>query len=84
MTYPGLHPQDRPVVLACLRARRRQLALVRRMEAEQANLRGFKLESHKYTCAHLRRETRLQLKAIREVLHALFDEQLTREPPAQW
>ena len=73
MTYPGLHPQDRPVVLACFRARRRQLALVRRREQEQARLKGFQLESHQYTCARVRREIRMQLKAMREVLHALFD-----------
>ena len=69
MTYPSL----RPVAAACFRAVRRRLAYVRGHERTLAALRGFRREVAARTCARLRRETRLQLKAMRRLLHALFD-----------
>ena len=71
MTYPGLHPGARPVVAACFRQTRRRLAYVRQQERQLAALRGFRREVAARTCARLRRETRLQLQAMRQLLHAL-------------
>ena len=61
MTSPGLRPGTRPVAAACVRAVRRRLASVRSHERILTALRGF------------RRETRLQLQAMRQLLHALCD-----------
>jgi hypothetical protein len=61
MTYSGLGPGARPVAAACFRAVRRRLTSVRGHERTLAALRGF------------RRETRLQLQAMRQLLHALCD-----------
>jgi hypothetical protein len=73
MTYPGLHPGARPVVATCFRQTRRRLAYVRQQEQQLARWRGFRREVAARTCARLRRETRLQLQAMRRLLHALFD-----------
>ena len=73
MTYPGLHPGARPVVAACFRQTRRRLAYVRQQEQQLARRRGFRREMVAQTCARLRRETRLQLHAMRQLLHTLFD-----------
>ncbi len=73
MTYPGLHPGARPVVAACFRQTRRRLAYVRQQEQQLARRRGVRREMVARTCARLRRETRLQLHAMRQLLHALFD-----------
>jgi len=50
---------------------RQCLADVRQRALELAQLRGFRREMAARTCARLRRETRLQLVALRQVLHAL-------------
>jgi hypothetical protein len=71
MTYPGLHARDRPTAAACFRAVRRRLAYVRQKELELAQLQGFRREMHQRTCDRVRRETRLQLQAMRQLLHAL-------------
>ena len=73
MTYPGLHPGARPVVAACFRQTRRRLAYVRQQEQQLARRRGFRREMVARTYARLRRETRLQLHAMRQLLHTLFD-----------
>lgn len=72
MTYPGLRPCDRLVAVACFRAVRRRLAYVRCKERRLTTLSGFRREVAERTCARLRRETRLQLTAMRELLHRLF------------
>jgi hypothetical protein len=73
MTYPGLRPGARPVAAACFRAVRQRLASVRGQERTLAALRGFRREVAARTCARLRRETRLQLQAMRQLLHTLCD-----------
>ncbi len=73
MTYPGLRPGARPIAAACFRAVRRRLAYVRGHERTLAALRGFRREVAVRTCERLRRETRLQLQAMRQLLHAIFD-----------
>jgi len=50
---------------------RQCLADVRQRALELAQRRGFRREMAARTCARLRRETRLQLVALRQVLHAL-------------
>ncbi len=73
MSYPGLRPGARPVAAACFRAVRQRLASVRGQERTLAALRGFRREVAARTCERLRRETRLQLQAMRQLLHTLFD-----------
>jgi hypothetical protein len=46
---------------------------VRQQEQALPQLRGFRREMVARTCERLRRETRLQLQAMRQLLHALFD-----------
>ena len=72
MTYPGLHARDRPTAAACFRQVRQRLAFVRQKERELMTLRGFRQEVQARTCERIRRETRLQLQAMRQLLHALF------------
>jgi hypothetical protein len=54
------------------------LAVMRRLLPRQARtltaLRGFRREVAARICARLRRETRLQRQAMRQLLHALFGE----------
>ena len=69
----GLAPGARPVAAACVRAGARRLAYVRGHERTLAALRGFRREVAARPCARLRRETRLQLQAMRQLLHTLFD-----------
>ncbi len=59
----GLAPGARLVAAACVRAVRQRLAA----------LSGFRREVAVWTCAQLRRETRLQLQAMRMLLHTLCD-----------
>ena len=73
MTYRGLDPSARLVAAACFRAVRQRLAHVRGRERTLAAPRSFQREVAVRTCARLRRETRLQLQAMRQLLHALFD-----------
>jgi hypothetical protein len=73
MTYPGLHPGARPIAAACFQQTRHRLAYVRQQEQLLAGLHGFRREVAARTCARLRRETRLQLQTMRQLLHALFD-----------
>jgi hypothetical protein len=68
MTYPSLRPGARPVAAACFRAVRRRLASVRGHERTLAALRGFRREVEARTCVRLRRETRLQLQAMRQLV----------------
>jgi len=72
MTYPGLDPRARPLAAACFRQTRRRLAYVRQQERQLDALRGFRQEMVKRTCERIRRETRLQFQATRQLLHALF------------
>ena len=65
MTSLGLPPSARPVAAACVRA-------VRQQELERSKLRGFRREVAARTCVRLRRDTRVQLQAMRRLLHALF------------
>ena len=51
---------------------RQRLAYVRQREGVLMKLRGFRREMEARTCVRLRRETRLQLQAMRQLLHALF------------
>ena len=48
-------------------------ASVRQQAQQRAALQGFRREMAARTCVRLRRETRLQLQAMRQLLHALFD-----------
>ena len=73
MTYPSLRPSARPVATACFRTVRQRLAYVRGQERTLAALRGFRREVAARTYARLRRETHLQLQAMRQLLHTLFD-----------
>jgi hypothetical protein len=71
MTYPHLPEAgsgDRPASGGQVRQR---LAYVRQQEQLLTGLRGFRREVAARTCARLRRETRLQLQAMRQLLHAL-------------
>ena len=63
MTYRGLAPGARLVAAACFRAVRQRLAA----------LSGLRREVAVRTRVRLRRETRLQLHAMRQLLHTLFD-----------
>ena len=71
MTYPGLHARDRSIAAACFWKVRQRLAYVRQKERELATLGGFRREMQARTIERLRRETRLQLQAMRQLLHAL-------------
>jgi hypothetical protein len=72
MTYPGLEPRFRPIAAACFRQVRRRLAYVRQQEQALPPRRTFREEMTARTCERLRRETRLELRAMRQLLHALF------------
>ena len=71
MTSPHLPPGARPIA-ASFRQIRQRLAYVRQQEQALPQLRGFRREMAARTCERLRRETRLQLQAMRQLLHALF------------
>ena len=73
MPSRGLAPGARLVAAACFRAVRQRLAYVRGQERTLAALHGFRREVAARTCVRLRRETRLQLHAMRQLLHTLFD-----------
>ena len=73
MTYPRLPAAARPVAAACFRQGRQRLAYVRAQERALPPRRSFRDEMVARTCERLRRETRLQLQAMRQLLHALFD-----------
>jgi hypothetical protein len=73
MTYPSLLSSARPVAAAGFRQTCRRLAHVRQQEQQLAALRGFRPEVAARTCVRLRRETRLQLQAMRMLLHTLCD-----------
>ena len=72
MTYPRLPASARPTAAASFRQTRRRLAFVRQKELELQALSGFRREMQTRTCERIRRETRLQLQAMRQLLHALF------------
>ena len=72
MTYPRLPPAARSVAAACFRQVRQRLAFVRQQELELSTLQGFRREVAAGTCERQRRETRLQLQAMRRLLHELF------------
>ena len=64
MTSLGLPSSARPVAAACVRA-------VRHQELERSKLHGFRRDGAAQTCVRLRRDTRVQLQAIRLLLHTL-------------
>jgi hypothetical protein len=72
MTYPGLEPRFRASAAACFRSVRRRLAYVRQQEQALPPRRTFREEMAARTVARLRRETRLELQAMRRLLHELF------------
>jgi len=72
MTYPGLDPRARPIAAAMFRQTRRRLVYVGQQEQALPPRRSFRDEMAARTCERLRRETRLQLQAMRQLLHALF------------
>ena len=72
MTYPGLHARNRPIATRCFRTVRRRLAYVRQQEQALPPRRSFREEMVARTVARLRRETRLELQAMRRLLHAMF------------
>ena len=72
MTYTHLPTAGRPIAAACFRQVRQRLAYVRQQEQALPQRRTFREEMAARTCARLRRETRLQLQAMRSLLHALF------------
>lgn len=71
MTYPGLEPRARPTAAACFRQVRQRLAFVHQHEQALPPRRTFRDEIAARTCERIRRETRLQLQAMRQLLHAL-------------
>ena len=73
MSSPGLPPSARPVAAAGFRTVRQRLAAVRGHEHTLAALRGFRREVAARTCAWRRRDTRVQLQAMRMLLHTLCD-----------
>jgi hypothetical protein len=73
MTYRHLPAAGRPIAAALFRQVRRRLAFVRQQEQALPPRRSFREEMVARTCMQLRRETRLQLQAMRQLLHALFD-----------
>ena len=79
MTSPGLPPWARPLAAVGFRETRRRLAYVRQQEQELPQLRGSRREVAARTCER-RRETRLQLLAIRQLLHALFGSSAKKGP----
>ena len=72
MTSPRLPPRARPIATANFRQTRQRPASVRQQAQALPQLRGFRRAMAARTCARLRRETLLQLVALRQVLHALF------------
>jgi len=72
MTYPGLQARDRPTAAACFRQVRRRLAYVRQQAKALPPRRSFRDEMAARTIDRIRRETHLQLQAMRGLLHALF------------
>jgi len=72
MTYPGLPPAARPIAAACFRAVRQRLAYVRVQALALPPRRDFRQEMAARTVERIRRETRLQLQAMRKLLHTLF------------
>ena len=73
MTFPHLPAAGWPIAAAGFRQVRQRRAYVRQQELGLAKLRGFRREVAARTCARLRRETRVQLQAMRQLLHTLFD-----------
>jgi hypothetical protein len=73
MTAPGLPPWAQPVAAVGFRETRHRLAYLRQQAQELPQLRGFRREVAARTCVRLRRETRLPLQAMRQLLHTLFD-----------
>jgi hypothetical protein len=77
MTYPRLPAAARPIAAACFRQVRQRLAYVRAQEralpppgaGRRSGGSTFRDEMVARTCE--RRETRLQLQAMRQLLHAL-------------
>jgi 3-deoxy-D-arabino-heptulosonate 7-phosphate (DAHP) synthase class II len=72
MTYPRLPAAGRPVAAALFRQVRQRLAYVRQQEQALPQRRTCRDEMQARTCERIRRETRLQLQAMRRLLHALF------------
>ena len=72
MTYPRLSAGDRPIAAAGFRQMRQRLAYVHQQEQGLQQSHGFRRAMIARTCERLRCETRLQLVALRQVLHALF------------
>jgi len=72
MTYPRLPPASRPVAAACFRAVRQRLAYVRAQALALPPRRTFRDEMAARTVERIRRETRLELRAMRKLLHAMF------------
>ena len=72
MTYPRLPPAARPTAAGVFRQTRRRLAHVRAQEKALPPRRTFREEMIARTVERLRRETRLELRAMRQILHALF------------
>jgi len=72
MTYPRLPPASRPVAAACFRAVRQRLAYVRVQALALPPRRTFRDEMAARTVERIRRETRLELRAMRKLLHAMF------------
>ena len=72
-SYPRLRPPWRARVSAWFRHTRQRLAFVHEQEARRLpRLQGFQAEALRLGCARVRRETRLQLAAVRDILHQLF------------
>jgi len=72
MTYPRLPPTARPIAARCFRQTRRRLTYVRQQEQALPTRRSFRDEMTARTVERIRRETKLQLQAMRKLLHALF------------
>jgi hypothetical protein len=72
MTYPHLPAAGRPIAATLFWHTRKRLAYVRQQEQPLPPRRTFRDEMQARTCERIRRETRLQLQAMRRLLHALF------------
>lgn len=72
MTYPGLPPHQRAVVLARFRQARNRLQYCRERERDLRRKTGLRTEITAYNIARIRRETRAALQYARIILHELF------------
>jgi hypothetical protein len=77
MTYPGLEPRFRAIAATCFRTVRQRLNYVRQQEQalpprSERPRRNFREEMIARTVERVRRETKLELRSMRRLLHEMF------------